>query len=142
MIYLLNVPDNFVNKHEVTVTLGWQDSNMCVPVIKVYIMPQVKHDVYVKITHGSALNTENSEIFARVLISRSFMKINPSRNCDITLSFTEVGTCNSRSSRNFFKSQKCLLTLFAKINSRENSRIYSISREVGQPQHSYIIHIT
>ena len=28
MIYRLEVPDNFVNKHDITVTLGWQDSSI------------------------------------------------------------------------------------------------------------------
>ena len=27
LIYGLEVPDNFVNKHDITVTLGWQDSS-------------------------------------------------------------------------------------------------------------------
>ena len=43
----------------------------------------------------------------------SFVKIKPSPNCNITLSFTDVGkSCHSRK---FLTSQICLLTLFAKI---------------------------
>ena len=35
--------------------------------------------------------TVNSEIFARVLFSRNFVKIISSRNAEITLSFTDIG---------------------------------------------------
>ena len=55
---------------------------------------------------------------------RSFTKIEPSRNGENSLSFTDIG--KSRQSCKFFTWQICLLKLFAKINSRENSRIYSI----------------
>ena len=44
---------------------------------------------------------------------RSFVKIKPSRDADITLSFTDMG--KSCTVRDFFMSQVCLLTLFAKI---------------------------
>ena len=55
---------------------------------------------------------------------RSFVKIELSRNGDITLSFTDLGeSCHIRE---FLTSQICLLTLFAKANSRENFRIYSM----------------
>ena len=44
---------------------------------------------------------------------RSFVKIKPSRNSEITLSSTGKGkTCHIR---NLLASQVCLLTLFAKI---------------------------
>ena len=39
------------------------------------------------------------------------------------LSFTDIG--KSCPSRDFLTSQICILTLFAKIKSRENFRIYS-----------------
>ena len=43
------------------------------------------------------INTVHSEIFARVLFSRSFAKMKPSRNGEITLSFIDVGkSCPSR----------------------------------------------
>ena len=57
--------------------------------------------------------TENSEIFARVLFSRSFVKIRSLQNCEISLSFTDIG--KSCLSREFLTSQKCLSMLFAKI---------------------------
>ena len=45
---------------------------------------------------------------------QSFMKINPSQNGKITLSFIDIGKlCLSRE---FFKSLICILMLFAKIN--------------------------
>ena len=41
--------------------------------------------------------TVNSEIFARVLWSRNFVKIKSSRNAEITLSLTHIGkSCHSR----------------------------------------------
>ena len=55
---------------------------------------------------------------------RSFVKIKPSRNGEITLSFTDIGI--SCLSREFLTSQICLLTLFAKIKFSRNFRIYSI----------------
>ena len=43
------------------------------------------------------LVTVNSEIFARVLFSRNFVKLKPSRNGKITLPFTDIGiSCPSR----------------------------------------------
>ena len=64
------------------------------------------------------VSTENSKIFARVLFRetsrmRSFVKIIPSRNAEITLSFTYVR--QSWPCREFLASHICLLTLFAKI---------------------------
>ena len=54
--------------------------------------------------------------FVRALFSqnvRSFVKIKPSRNGEITLSFTDIGkSCPSCA---FLNSQICLLKLFAKI---------------------------
>ena len=44
---------------------------------------------------------------------RSFVKIKPSRIGDIFLSFTDIG--KSCPVRDFFTSQMCLLTLYAKI---------------------------
>ena len=44
---------------------------------------------------------------------RSFVKIKSSHNCEITLSTTDIG--NSYHSGKIFRSQVCLLTLFAKI---------------------------
>ena len=44
---------------------------------------------------------------------QSFMKINPSRNDEITLSFTDLG--QSCPSSKFLTSQICLLRLFTKI---------------------------
>ena len=64
------------------------------------------------------LVTVNLEIFARVLFSRNFAyakfrENKPSRNGEITMSFTNIGkscpTCE------FISSQICLLMLFAKI---------------------------
>ena len=52
------------------------------------------------------------------------MKIKSSQNGKITLSFTDI--CKSCLSLEFLTSQICLLTPFAKINSRENFGIYSI----------------
>ena len=46
---------------------------------------------------------------------RSFVKIKPSQIDDITLSFTDIGTCKSCPVRDFITSQMCLLALFAKI---------------------------
>ena len=65
---------------------------------------------------------------------RSFVKIKPSRNGKITLSFIDIGiTCLSRE---FFTSLICLLMLFAEIKfsrkfpnlqyvSQENARLYA-----------------
>ena len=69
--------------------------------------------------------TVNSEIFATVYFretsqTRSFVKINPSRNDEITLSFTHAGI--SDPSREILKSQICILTLFAK---RSGFTVYS-----------------
>ena len=56
--------------------------------------------------------TVNSEIFARVLFTRNFVKIKPSRNGEITLSFTDIGkSCPSR----ILLTRKYDLTPFAKI---------------------------
>ena len=65
-------------------------------------------------------STVNSYFLARVLFCensqmRSFVIIKSSRNGEITLSFTDVGTCKLCPSRGFLVSQICLLTLFAKI---------------------------
>ena len=57
---------------------------------------------------------------------RSFVKIKSSRNAEITLSSTDI--CKSSPSREFLASQMCLLTLFAKINSK-NFRIYSTQND-------------
>ena len=55
---------------------------------------------------------------------QSFVKIKPSRIGDITLSFTDIG--KSCPVGDFFLRHKCVvLTLFAKINSPKNLRIYS-----------------
>ena len=74
--------------------------------------------------------TVNLEIFARVYFRetshmRSFVKIKFSQKGEITLSTTDIG--ESYHSREHFRSKVCLLTLFAKLKSRENFRIYSIS---------------
>ena len=53
------------------------------------------------------------------------MKVNPPGNEEITLSLTEVG--KSGPNGEFFTWQICLLTLFVKINSHKNFRIYSKS---------------
>ena len=45
---------------------------------------------------------------------RSFVKMKPSRNDKITLSFIDIGKSNL--SRKFFTSLICILMLFAKIN--------------------------
>ena len=67
--------------------------------------------------HVILVFTVNSEIFARVLFSRNFMrsfvKIKSSRNWEITLSITDIG--KSCSGREFLAQQECLLTLFVKI---------------------------
>ena len=68
--------------------------------------------------------TVNSKIFARVLFSRNFAKFREnkiSRNGEITLSFNDIG--KSCPNSEFLTPQIYLLTLFAKINSRENIRI-------------------
>ena len=62
--------------------------------------------------------TVNSEIFARSYFRetshmRSFVKIESSRNGEITQSFSDIGT--SCPSREVLTPQICLLTLFAKI---------------------------
>ena len=58
-------------------------------------------------------NTVNSEIFARVLFSQSFVKIKSLQNGEITLLFPDEGKlCPSR---DILMSQICLFTLFAKI---------------------------
>ena len=57
------------------------------------------------------------------------MKIKPSRNDEITLSFTDAG--RSGPSREILKPQIYILTLFAKLTSRENFRIYSNCRDIG-----------
>ena len=88
------------------------------------------------------LYTINSEIIARVLFSRnfanairSFVKISPSRNCDITLSFTNGG--KSCPNREFLTSQICLLTLFAKIKflrkfpNLQYLALYCVMRPLG-----------
>ena len=49
---------------------------------------------------------------------RYFVKRKPPPNDEITLSFTDIG--KSCCSREILKSQICLLSLFAKINSRGN----------------------
>ena len=49
-----------------------------------------------------------------------------SRNGEFTLPFTDI--CKSSPSREFLTSQVCILTLFAKINYRENFQIYSNER--------------
>ena len=54
-----------------------------------------------------------SEIFARTLFLRNFVKIKPSRNGKITLSFIDIG--KSCLSCEFFTSLICLLMLFEKI---------------------------
>ena len=52
-------------------------------------------------------NTVNSEMFAKVLFSRSFVKMKSSLNGEITLSFTDIGiSCHSR---DFLASHICLL---------------------------------
>ena len=63
-------------------------------------------------------HTVNSEIFARVYFRetshmRSFVKIKPSRNGEITLPLIDIG--KSCLCREFLTSQICLLTPFAKI---------------------------
>ena len=59
---------------------------------------------------------------------RSFVKRNPSRNRDITLSFIVLSRpCPNQS---FQMSQICLFTLFGKTNSGENFLIYSISNQI------------
>ena len=57
--------------------------------------------------------TVNSENFARTLFWRNFVKIKPSRNCKITLSFIDIG--NSCLNREIFTPIICLLMLFAKM---------------------------
>ena len=63
-------------------------------------------------------NTVNSEIFTSFIFRetshmRSFVKIKPSRNGNITLSCTNVGKSCPRSE--FLTLQICLLTIFAKL---------------------------
>ena len=72
------------------------------------------------------MNTVNSEIIVRVLYFREtshmqrFVIITPSRNGDITLSFTVIG--KSCPSGEFVKSQICLSALFAKISLAKISK--------------------
>ena len=56
---------------------------------------------------------------------RSLVKIKSSQNGKITLSLTDI--VKSYTSCEFLALKICYLTLFAKINSCENFRIYSIS---------------
>ena len=46
---------------------------------------------------------------------RSFVKIKSSRNGEIILSFTDIGTFVHHAAVAIFTSQICLLTLFAKV---------------------------
>ena len=66
------------------------------------ILPTTDHPVH-----------ESSEIFARTLFSRSFVKIKPSRNGKSTLSFIDIG--KSCLSRECFTSLICISILYAKI---------------------------
>ena len=57
---------------------------------------------------------------------RSFVKIKPSRIGDVTLSFTDIGTCKSCPVRDFLR-RKCVFQRYSrKLFSRENFRPYSI----------------
>ena len=81
--------------------------------------------------------TVNSEIFASVLFSRNFAyakfrEDKPSRNGEITLSFTDIG--KSCPSGEFLTSQICLFARFAKIKfSRKFANLQCIlgSRYIG-----------
>ena len=71
----------------------------------------------------TGLHTVNSEIFARVyfretLHMRSCVKIISSRNAENALSVTDIG--KSCPICEFFASQICLLTLFARIKFSQN----------------------
>ena len=64
------------------------------------------------------VHTVNLEIFGRVLFLRnfayaSFVKVKPSQNGEITLSFIDIGKSCPRV--DFLTSQICLLVLFGKI---------------------------
>ena len=61
----------------------------------------------------NAISTVDSEIFTKVLFSRSFGKIKSTRNGEIAQSFTDKGI--SSRIREFLVSLICLLTLFSKI---------------------------
>ena len=77
---------------------------------------QVSHRSFGKfLISASTVNSEflRGLYFRETSHMRSFMKINPSRNDKITLSFIDIG--KSCLSREFFTSLMCLLMLFAKI---------------------------
>ena len=56
---------------------------------------------------------------------RSFVKITPSRNGEITVSFTDIG--KSCLSRDFYRGKYVFLRYSREKNSRENFQIYSNS---------------
>ena len=56
---------------------------------------------------------------------RSSVKIKPTRNGKITLSFIDI--CKSCLNREFVTSLMCLLMLFAKMKYSRNFRIYRLS---------------
>ena len=91
----------------------------CKTIQYVYCTSMHLHNVHREIVDVKHLNINemcnkvNSDIFARVLFSRNFVKIKPTQNGEITLSFTDiVKPCPSRE---FLASQICHLMLFAKI---------------------------
>ena len=68
-------------------------------------------------THQIPGHTVNADFFASFFAilsgKRSFVKVKPSWNCGIALSFTDVGkSCHSR---DFLTWPICLLTLLAKV---------------------------
>ena len=64
-------------------------------------------EIVVRIAYAqmTSINAQ-AEIFARVLFSRNFVRIKPSGNGEIIMSFTDIGTCISCPFREFLKSQK------------------------------------
>ena len=86
----------------------FQDKNIGGIKVKICAIHIFKlHDKYCKL-----------ENFKRVLFSRSFAKIKPSQNREITLLVADVGkSCPSRKCLTW---QICLVTLFTKIKFSQN----------------------
>ena len=109
------------------------DRKICPPGSRFFILSQTSAQewiFYTPLTPVKDLYTVNLEIYAMVSFSRKlrrceFRENKPSRSGEITLS---LYWCSSKScpSREFLTRKICLLTLFAKFNSREIFRIYSI----------------
>ena len=88
-------------------------------------------------------NIVNSKNFARVLFSRSFLKIKSSQNGEITLSFTDVG--NSCPSRDFYVTNMSFTAIrenkiLAKISEFTVHCLNMINKIVSRPIHHYLVY--